>query len=290
MQRQGILAVPRHLVVLAGLLTTTLLGCQTDDTDPPDGSETQPTSELSAPVTQCVQLGGLQNCALGAAKVVLNKDAATLDVTGLRTAGQDGLTTLLPSTRTFSMAGTSTATARTTEISRAISQGELISTMTAQHDDQGLTLSGTFTGNADATYNANLFKGGKLVGSIPNVRSGEQGLRLYPGPQAPARIIIIIIFWGFDNIDIWIINWLKEHGGESAHAATPQAGACVWKVDLDPTADPHATLPDGSSVAVDHVEMVEDVTSAGSYPYMSFDRIDYSSNAGALHVTGEAAK
>lgn len=272
------------LAVLAGLFAGTLMGCQADDPD----ADSEAEIATPALTSQCVDFGGLQNCALGAAKLSRSKDGAALDVTGLRAAGEDGIATFLPSTRTFSMAGQSTADAKSTEISRAVTQGEVISTMTAQHNERGLNLTGTFTGNADATYNANLFKDGKLVGTVPGLKSNAEGLQIYPGPRAQNRIIIIIIFWGFGNIDIWIIDWL--HGGKQAHAAAPQAGACVWKVDLAQDADPHVTLPDGSSVGVDHVEMVENVTAAGSYPYLSFDRIDYSSNAGALHVTGETAK
>jgi len=214
------------LAVLAGLFAGTLMGCQADDPD----ADTE--AEISAPAltSQCVDFGGLQNCALGAAKLSRSKDGAALDVTGLRTAGEDGIATFLPSTRTFSMAGRSTAGASSTEISRAVTQGEVISTMTAQHNERGLNLTGTFTGNADATYNANLFKDGKLVGTVPGLKSNAEGLQIYPGPRAQNRIIIIIIFWGFGNIDIWIIDWL--HGGKQALAAAPQAGACVWKVDF----------------------------------------------------------
>lgn len=282
-QRTAAWTASRHLAILAGLLTTTLMACQADDYDP------TPLTGLQAPAltTQCMDFGGLQNCALGAATVTPSRDGAAMDVANLRTAGQDGIATFLPATRTFSMVGRSTSDPKTTELSRAIDQGEVISTMTAQHNAAGLGLTGTFTGNADATYNANLYKDGQLVGTIPGLKSGAQGLQVYPGPKAQGRIIIIIIFWGFGNIDIWIFNTLT---GEKTQAAAPVAGACVWKVDLAQDADPHVTLLDGTSVAVDHVEMVENVNAAGSYPYMSFDRIDYSSNAGALHVTGEAAK
>jgi hypothetical protein len=272
-------ATPRHLTILAGLLTT-MMACQTDDPTPI-------ASEVMAPAItqQCVDFGGLSNCAFGAATATAKEGA--MDIAGLRTAGKDGVATFLPATRTFSMTGTSTAGPTTTEVSRAINQGEVISSMTAQHNGRGLALGGSFTGNPDATYTANLYKDGQLVGAIPNMKSNADRLQINPGPLAPQRIIIIIIFWGFDNIDIWIINALT---GEKTKAAAPLAGACVWKVDLNKDADPHVTLPDGSSVAVDHVEMVENVTAAGSYPYMSFDRIDYSSNAGALHVTSESAK
>ena len=278
----------RHLAVLAGLLTSTLMGCQADDPDP--DPEDAP-SGLAAPAitTQCMDFGGLQNCALGAATVRPSGDGTAMDVTGLRRAGQDGIATFLPATRTFTMLGRSTADPKSTEISRAINQGEIISTMTAQHNANGLALTGTFTGNADATYNANLYKDGRLVGTVPGLKSNAQGLQIYPGPEAQNRIIIIIIFWGFDNIDIWIIF---DANGQKTRAALPppDAGACVWKVDLAKESDPHVTLPDGSSVGVDHIEMVENVNAAGSYPYMSFDRIDYSSNAGALHVTSETAR
>jgi len=280
-QDNAVWTTSRHLAVLAGLLTSTVMGCQTDEPDAPSSGVAAAALGL-----ECMEFGGLQNCPLGAATLAPSSDGTAMDIAGLRTADQDGVATFLPATHTFSMAGSSSASQRTTEISRAINQGEVISTMTARHNADGLALTGTFTGNDNATYNANLYKGGKLVGIVPGLRSNGQGLQLYIGPRA-RRPIIIIIIWGFDNVTVLIFN--RAAGGPTA-APLPDAGACVWKVDLAPESDPHVTLPDGTSVAVDHVEMVENVTAAGSYPYLSFDRIDYSSNAGALHVTSEAAK
>jgi hypothetical protein len=282
MKRQGttIWTTSRHFAVLAGLLTSTLIGCQADDPD------AEPATDVAAPAlsSECVALGGLQNCALGAAIVTPSSDGLALDVAGLRTAGQDGVATFVPATRTFGMAGSTTADQRTTEISRAISQGELISTMTAQHNAAGLALTGTFSGNDDATYNANLYQGGELVGVVPALKSNTQGLQIYPGST---DFRIHVVYWGFGNYEVWIWTYLT---GTQPKAAEPVAGACIWKVDLAKDSDPHVTLPDGTSVAVDHVELVENVTAAGSYPYLTFDRVDYTSNAGALHVTSETAK
>jgi hypothetical protein len=253
-----------------------LAGCRSDDSaiasDPLD--KLDPAGNAAA----CVDLQGLSHCALGNARLTPSKDGSTLDVTAMRAPDKDGVAILLPEATEFDLAGTRRSDSGSTTITRAISAGVVTSTMTVQNTASGFTVSGTFTGNDASTYNVNLYKADTLVGTAAGLRSGVDGLT---ASWAQPQRIVIRIRIGFVVIIIVI-------GRAQPLAATE--GACVWNLPLDDGQLAVTTLADGTAVTFDRLQLVENVQQGGSYPYLTFDRIDYTSNNPSLQITSESAQ
>lgn len=260
------------LLVLAG---GCLPGWQTDE--PPVANDQTDKLTGTPNASGCVDFGGFTNCPLGDARLLPSEDGTTLDVTSLRTAGEDGVSFLLPEVTDFEVTGSRPPSSSSTMISRAISDGDVTSTMTVRDTDDGFTVSGTFTGNDASTYNAELYRAGELVGTVAGLASGGEGLRAR-WLQRP--IIIWVIQIGF-HIYIFIF------GAQQAEATE---GACIWDLALPKNQQASTTLADGTEVTFDHVRLVENVEPSGSYPYLTFDRIDYTSDDGTFRISNERAQ
>lgn len=255
-----------------------LAGCLPDAADEVPAGD--PAQNLATTNAGCVDFQGISNCGLGAAALTPTRDGL-LDVTGLRTAGRDGVAFQLPDVTSFDVTGTRQHSDAASLITRAVSDGKVTSTMTVRNTSDGFTISGTFTGNSNATYNAELYSRGERVGTVAGIKSGD-GLHAAWIDTARARPRITIrIRIGFVVITI-----------SFAHAFTeaPTEGACVWDYGLPEDTQATTKLADGTPVTFDRVRLVENVDPAGSYPYLSFDRIDYTSSDGGFLIDGEHAQ
>jgi hypothetical protein len=273
MARQGIaIRASSRRLLLPVLLGASLVGCHADETDP--GA---PLGHMQAPLhaADCTEYRDLPHCALGDAVVSASRDGATLGVTSLRTPGRDGVAILLPDSTGFDVFGTRETSSDSTMHWRAISAGAVTSTMTVQNTDNGFTVSGTFTGSDPSTYTAELYRAGELVGAIRGLKSGT-GVRARHVQQLRIRIRIRI---GFRVVIDIIIG--------RAEQVSATEGACVWDLPLQDGQEAVTTLPDGTDVTFDRVQLVEEVRGSGSYPYASFDRLDYTSNDESLQITDE---
>jgi hypothetical protein len=234
--------------------------------------------DLLAQAQACTEFQGLEHCPLGNAKLAPGRDGATLDVSSMRKPGSDGVAIRLPDSTEFDAAGVRQSNSDSTMIWKAASGGSVTSTMTVQNTDDGFTISGEFTGNKPSTYDAILYKEGAVVGTVSGLKSGVDTLR---ARWSQRNLIVIVIRIRFRVIIIIIRN-----GEQQQQAGTE--GACVW--DLPLGQDAVTTLPDGKEVTFDRVELVENVLKGGSYPYLTFDRIDYTSNDASLQINREATK
>ncbi len=279
MQQRGtpIRASFRYIGLLSAVLAGGLAGCQTDDAvtadDPPD--------DKGAPLQAqgCTEYQDLEHCPLGGASVALGRDG--LDVTSLRKPGRDGVAILLPESTEFEATGTRVASSDSAMIWKAVSAGAVTSTMTVQNTDDGFTVSGEFTGNNPSTYNAILYRAGAVVGTVAGMKSGVDKLKARWDNRFRITIRIRI---GFKTITI-VITW-----GQQLIAAEGTAGACVWDMPLEEGQEAVTTLPDGKEVTFDRVQLVENVLKGGSYPYMTFDRLDYTSNDESLTIDSERTR
>jgi hypothetical protein len=258
--------------LLPVVLGASLIGCHADE---PIASDLPANMQAPLHAADCTEYRDLAHCALGGATVAASRDGATLAVTSLQTAGKDGVAILLPDSTGFDVTGTRDTSSDSTMIWRAISAGTVTSTMTVQNTDDGFTVSGEFTGSESGTYTAELYRAGELVGTIPGLRSGGDGVHARNVQQLRIRIRIRI---GFVVIIIVIGR---------AQQATTTEGACVWDLPLQDGQEAVTTLPDGTDVTFDRVQLVEDVQGGGSYPYLTFDRLDYTSNDEAFQITDE---
>jgi hypothetical protein len=257
-----------------------LLGGCLPDAGTDDVPASEPTTSLATTNATCVDYQGISNCGLGAAVLTPSRDGS-LDVTGLRTAGRDGVAFQLPEVTSFDVTGTRERSSTGSVLTRAISDGKVTSTMTVRDTIDGFTVSGTFTGNTGATYNAELYNRGQRVGTVAGIKSGEGLSASWVDPEVARARIRIRIRIGFVVITITI--------GLAATEA-PTEGACVWDYGLPEDTQATTKLADGTPVTFDRVRLVENVDPAGSYPYLSFDRIDYTSSDGGFRIDGEHAQ
>ena len=223
----------------------------------------------------CVDHQGNKHCPLGGAKLTPSDDGSSLALAGLGSP-DDGVAILLPDVTQFSASGAIDPKAGTTLFARSINEGVSTSSMTLTRSNDGFTLSAGFTGSgAGSTYTARLYSGGQVVGEVPGVPSGTAMLLPRPcnfpppGCRWPAPLP-----W-----PPWPPFRVIQSGNN--------AGACVWTVAFGRGNEVQAALADGKSVIVDAIDLVEDVIGPGSYPYLTFNRIDYTGDAGDARIDGE---
>lgn len=226
----------------------------------------------------CVDHQGNKHCPLGGAKLTPSDDGKSLALAGL-SSQDDGVAILLPDVTQFSASGVIDPKAGTTLFARSINEGVSTSSMTLKRTNEGFALSAEFTGSgAASTYTARLYSGGQVVGEIPSIPSGTAMITPrpcnFPPPgcrwPAPAP-------W-----PPWPPFRVIQNGNN--------AGACVWGVGFGRGNEVQATLPDGKIVIADAIDLVEDVTGPGAYPYLTFNRIDYTGDAGNARIDGEQLK
>lgn len=240
----------------------------------------------------CVDFRGNQHCALGGAK--LATDGVSLQASGLNTAGKDGLAILLPDVTQFTPSGQISSASGRTLFARSINEGVSTSSLTVQRSLDGFAISASFTGSASGgTYSARFYNGGQLVGTIGGLPSG--------GALAGGRGAATSIFvprpcefpppgckWpAMPDFPPWPpFMVVQTPGGDTGG----QPGACVWKLRFGQANAIEAQLADGSKVRADAIDLVEDVRGQGSYPYLTFNRIDYTTDAVSGRIDGEAIR
>jgi hypothetical protein len=253
-----------HAGVLA-LLSAGLAGCQADDPETTT-DRSQQLAERSVDA-QCVEFEGLRHCALGAAAVSLARDGE-LEVSRMADPRRDGVSIELPDVSNFVPEGRVEASGDSLSLTASAFQaGTIVGRMTLQQTADRYVVSAAFTGSGEASpYQVNLYYRNQRVGTIGDLISGER-LALpprwpcwpcWPPPPPPFR-----------NIQLG-----------------PNAGACVWDQSFG-GAEVLAQLRDGSTVVADRIELEEVIPRSGSYPYMSFNRLDYTSNGARIVLAGE---
>jgi len=221
----------------------------------------------------CVDFDGNAHCGLGNAKLAVSPADGALTVSNLSAAGRDGVSISLPQATSFVPTGTyANSAAASTLIANAISNGVTTSTVKAVSTARGTSYSATFTGSNQAgTYSAIYSRNGQEVARVAGIPNGQVGT-----PPMAAR-------------NIW--RWIKFHvrivPSSRAAAAADVSGACSWEQSFDPSAPVSVTLANGRVVEVDNLELREDVAVGGSYPYLSFDRIDYTADGGTFTLNAE---
>ncbi len=227
----------------------------------------------------CVEFAGNSHCSLGGARLALSAKGE-LGVTGMRTADKDGVAIHLPDVTSFTPSGVwSRANGGAKMVARSINEGVSTSTMSASVDQGGVAFSASFTGAGQAsTYSAIYSRNGEEVARIANLSNGTV-LRPIFRPCSPWPRCL----WEPQPPIFRIRTVLAANATSNAEAS----GACSWEQRFDPDAPAQVTLEDGRTVEVDHLELREEIPAGGSYPYTSFNRIDYTYDGGALTLTGE---
>lgn len=240
------------------------------------GSDDRGQVAQSATATDCVDFQGNKHCALGAAKLAAGQ--ASLTVTGMRSEA-DGVAILLPDVTQFAATGQIDPKSGDVLFARSINEGVSTSSMTLKRTNDGFSIAASFTGSgAGTTYTARLYNNGQTVGTIGGIPSGTAMLMPRPcqfpppGCRWPAPMP-----W-----PPWPPFRVIQSG--------PNAGACVWSAAFGAGNQVQATLADGKVVLADAIDLEEEVKGPGSYPYLTFNRIDYSGNANSGRIDTEQLK
>jgi hypothetical protein len=152
-------------------------------------------------------------------------------------------------------------------VASAFQAGTIVGRMTLRQTEDSYVVSAAFTGTGGSSpYQINLYHGDERVGSITDLQSGQRvAMRrrlppwcCWPPPPPPFRNI--------------------QYG--------PNVGACIWDQSFAGD-EVVAVLNDGTTVVADRIELEEVIPGAGSYPYMSFNRIDYTTDGATMVLVGE---
>ena len=256
MRRYRILSVPAVVVALVG---SNVAGCGNAGSPVVSDNSAAP---AALDETDCTEFRGHKHCPLGDAKLD-PRDDSVLNVTGLNDPNKDGVAILLPQVTSFAPDGRIDAgAAGSTVNASAYSAGRPVSTMGITRTGDAYAVSANFTGTiATGKYNVNLYNNNQLVVTIPHVPSGTQILFPYWRPS-----------WWFWYC--WCWWWYPPH-----FRVDPLNGACIWTIPLPEGEELRALNERGEPLMANRIELVEDVNGGGSYPYMAFDRIDYSTAA-----------
>lgn len=261
------------------LLGAGILGC--GQAEPSARFEDAPALEPQAAGDACVTFQGNTHCPLGAATLFKNGNQS-LRVGNMFAAGDDGVAIHLPEVTEFSArAMVKPAPDGLHIVARSISEGVSTSSMTTQQTDDGYAVSATFTGDATTgTYNVNLYNNDVLVQSLDAVMSGETGFTWNHTNCAPGSV----------NYPMCLSVVISNTSGFRVVQGGADAGACVWTVGGPESADMLVQLPNGEVVIADRIDLVEQVDGSGSYPYLTFDRIDYTASGGPITITRETVQ
>jgi hypothetical protein len=259
------LSIPVFAIAAVG---AGLTGCDEGSvaTDDPSAAP-----ELQAATTDCVEFHGLQHCRLGNAQLSPSADGSVLEVGRLVKPDSDGVSVLLPAVTNFAPEGRIDANAIGSTVNvRAFGDGKILGTLAMTRNENGYVLSAGFTGDGNTgTYNVNLYNHDVRVATIVGLRNGSTVLLPYWRP-----------YWWYWHC--WCWWWWWPHFWNVV-----ATGSCVWSVPFPEGQEVQARDDRGNLVAADRVELEEVVKGAGSYPYLTFNRIDYTTGAGWMQLGGE---
>ncbi len=257
---------------LAVALLGALAGCKSEEEIGDDRAAEIVAKASADPGDRCVEFRGSRHCALGGADVFAEGDQALI-AKNLDQVEEDGVAILLPEVTEFRPTGVFESRGGPSQmIARSINEGVSTSMMKVDVGEAGISLSASFTGAGDeSTYSAIFYREGGEVARIANIRNGEAvGIYRFPCEPWPWCIIEPLLPPVFH----------VYQRGENL-------GSCSWQQEFPPGQLVGATLPSGEKIEADRIELREEVPAKGSYPYLTFNRIDYNYDGGALILTDE---
>ena len=221
----------------------------------------------------CVEFQGIKHCRLGATKLTPREEGKFLEMKGMSSPEKDGVSILLPDVTNFEAEGRIDSRADDAVLNvRALNEDRIIGTMAVKRANEGYIVSAMFTGDNDGTYTVNLYKGMDRVGSISGLANGSE---FYLSHYYPS----------------WLYWWVWWHWAHFWNIQSgPNAGGCVWSFDFPPGDEVLVKVDSGEEVAADRIELEEVVKKSGSYPYLTFNRIEYTTNGGRMLLESENIK
>jgi hypothetical protein len=245
----------------------------------------------------CAEFEGIQHCAIGNAR--LSTTSAGLEVTGFRSSS-DGVNIALPGATSWQM-GTAlkgNAAGNASLSVTAFASGSPNSNMMLQQNGQRFDISARFTGAAGGvksvngaktaatttggTYSALVYNNGVLQGGVGNIPNGARAMYVNHGninnPWDPEP-------WDPWNDPWW---WPWWWWNDTGFGLVAQTGGCFHT--LSSSAPIVFNMPDGRQLRGDRVELVEEVTGSGAYPYLSFDGIRVTGTVESVTITSETVR
>jgi hypothetical protein len=243
----------------------------------------------------CAEFEGIQHCATGNAR--LSTTSSGLEVTGF--TATDGVRIALPGAKAWEI-GTAlkgNAAGNANLSVTAFASGSPNSNMMLQQVGQRFDISARFTGSVTSgatagaktaaastggTYSALIYNNGVFQGGVGNVPNGARALYVnYTNVNNP---------WEPEPWDPWWDPWWWPWWWweDTGFGLVAQTGGCFHTLGASAPITFH--LPDGRQVRGDRVELVEEVTGSGAYPYLSFDAIRVTGTVESLTITSETVQ
>lgn len=250
---------------------------------------------LALPVAQsqaqeCVKSEGMNVCAIGKAQVRQFDETSVL-LTNLGDSGTDGASISLGQATDWTAAfETSSKEEAQRTTFTAVSDGAPISTTTSSKKGDVREISATFTASgAASTYTLQAYRQGELQGEVRGIPSGQIAARAPIGGYTPScRPYYQTIPACYDNCYqqgynscLYCETRCPRPIGFHNVRDEQLAGACRWIVR--DTISP-VILSDGRTVEADELVMTEEIRGAGSYPYVSFERILFQASGGTARI------
>lgn len=251
---------------------------------------------------ECVEYAGLNHCAIGSAQLEVTEEG--LKVQGGSESGEDGVAISMEGATRWTAATrldehTEDSAART--VFTAAAEGAPVSTATVRTEGLRSSYAATFTASGESpTYSAMVYARGVLQGAVRGLRNGTiaavnpgGGGTTDPGPAPSCTIFSHPVCMDECSRHGWQpcfhCNVPCETSFHNHQLSTHDVpiGTCDWTISLH---DPVVQLADGRIVQGDTLVLREELTGAGSYPYLNFDQITLQSTAQSTTLSNESVQ
>ena len=219
----------------------------------------------------CLTFDGLTHCPEGRASLRLSRTGETLAVRTSDSSGRDGVAIRFDGARSWSSVasfrGDGGRDARL--VSTALADGFAVSTATMSRNGSKVELGATFTGSGSgSTYSVLIYRDGVLKAS-----SGGN-----PNGSAAIDVFSPCLWLGGVEGDICDLVWEFRN--------SPGQSRCEWGLVSDELLT--FRFPNGKRVRGDEVQLVEEISPNGGYPYLSFDEIVLRGTGDAIRLHSES--
>jgi hypothetical protein len=212
---------------------------------------------------------GLEHRAVGGATVKLNAERDALDVNTFDLAGGDGVAVALGEATSWTARLRAAGSSPLSLSWHAMADGRRISSASMRQVGDRFEVRALFTGATKSTYNAAVYKDGRLVGAVGGVPSTAHII-------VPESFCEVFGSIGFIACDI-VSNFHNGPNGDCGFGFMFPGEVTI-------------RLPNGVRLAGNELRLVEEVDPAGHYPYLSFDAMVMQTTARTLTLFSESVR
>lgn len=255
---------------------------------PAEDAEAEDLGQVEQAAGYCIMANSRPHCTLGNTQLTTSPTptgTTQVNVSGMNTVGADGVLISLPQATQWSSDG-AVGTPRTGALhyrARAIASNIATSAASIDESNGQFTFTAGFTGTGQgSTYSVIIYNGTTPVAAATRIQSGKPAATVVRRSSSSG-------WW-------WPLFWFLIRdmpanimAGNGTNVAV-NPGACVWQERFAPGLLADFRLPDGRVYTGDRIDIIEEVPVTGSYPYLTFDTMEYTSNGGSLSLLNEIVR